>query len=133
MTPEAQTALDRAVRAAGSQIELCRRINRPQSSFWTWQRGAGPTPAVVPELVAMTDGRVTADQFRRDAFGWLAPINDYLAADLTADARLAGIDLIWHQVAERDAEKHLETRGWTRRRSRKALRELASHKGAAAA
>lgn len=128
MTPETKQALDLAVKAAGTQLELCRRINRPQSSFWTWQKGAGPTPAAVPELVAITGGDVTADRFRRDAFGWLAPINRYLRAQLPAETALAAIDLTWHQVSRDNAEAHLVGRGWTVRRARKALRTLDSYR-----
>lgn len=122
MTPESKKALDLAVERAGSQIELCRMIDRPQSSFWTWSKGRGPAPAVVPDLVAITRGEMTAERFRRDVYGWLSPITGFLGADIPDDARLAGIDLTWHQIEPREAVHWLmETRNWSRKRARDAV------------
>ena len=122
MTPETKDALNVAITAAGSQINLCRKVNLPQSSFWTWSKGRGPAPALVPELVSITEGQKTAEQFRRDVYGWLAPISAYLGMDMPDDARLAGIDLTWHQIEPTNAIQFLmASRDWSRYRARDAV------------
>lgn len=128
MTPESKQALEIAVESAGSQVALCRIIDRPQSSFWTWSKGNGPAPAVIGQLVGITKGKCTADEFRRDIFGFLDPINSYLAGAMPDDARLAGIDLTWHQIEPREAVHFLmDVRQWSRKRAREAVDFLVDH------
>lgn len=128
MTPEKRESLDYAIKAAGNQISLCRYLNVPQSSFWTWHKGNGPSPAAVPQMVSLVSGERTADQFRRDVYGWLTPLNAYLDSDLPEAARLAGIDLTWHQVSDDDALEYLtKKRGWSRAKAKRALEALADY------
>jgi len=130
MTPEKRDALDHAIQSAGSQISLCRFLDVPQSSFWTWHKGNGPSPAIVPKIVGLVSGERTADQFRRDVYGWLAPLNDYLNShnDLPESARLAGIDLTWHQIDQSAALDFLtRDRGWGKAKAKRAIVQLAGH------
>ena len=117
-------ALDRAVSEAGSQIKLCRYIGKSQSSVWTWfnTNGKGASADAVPDLVALTKGECTAPDFRPDIYDWLRPLESYIQEDMPKDAAMAGIDLLWHQVPEREAINYLiESRAWKRDRARAAV------------
>lgn len=128
MTPMSKLALDVAVDAAGSQAALCRRLNRPQSTYSTWIAGNGPSPTCVGELVQITEGQCTAPMFREDVFGWLRGISTCLLDDMPDDARLAGIEQTWLQIPTRNLVRHLmENRGWSRKRARDACDFLADN------
>lgn len=124
MTPEKREALDYAIQAAGNQINLCRHLNVAQSSFWTWHKGNGPSPAIVPKMVELVSGERTADEFRPDVYGWLAPMNNYLDGrnDMPDSARIAAIDLTWHQIDRNAALDYLtRQRGWSRAKAKRAI------------
>ena len=117
-------ALQKAVEAAGNQISLCRYIGKSQSSVWTWFNtdGKGASADSVPSLVALTKGECTAPDFRPDLYEWLRPLETYMGANMPTDAAMAGIDLLWHQIPEREAINYLiEGRGWKRDRARAAV------------
>lgn len=62
--------LEKAIRIAGSQSELARRIGVKQQYIWYWLHKAKAVPAeYVAKIEAATDSRVTRYQLRPDVFG----------------------------------------------------------------
>ena len=70
-----KTALESAVEAAGTQVELARRIGVRQSTLWGWlKRNESPVPAEYAlKIEQATSGAVTRYELREDIFG-KAPI-----------------------------------------------------------
>lgn len=66
-----KTALESAVEAVGTQVELARRIGVRQSTLWGWlKRNGSPVPAEYAGAIEQaTGGAVTRYQLRPDVFG----------------------------------------------------------------
>lgn len=65
-----QSALERAIEAAGSQAELARRIGKKQAHIWNWLNRDKCVPAEVAiPIEQATEGKVTRHDLRPDIFG----------------------------------------------------------------
>jgi len=64
-----QTPLEKAIKVAGSQAELARRIGKKQAHVWNWLNRDSQVPAeAVLSIEAATNGKVTRHDLRPDLY-----------------------------------------------------------------
>lgn len=66
-TIDSETALDRAIAAAGSQSALARKLGVSQNAVSRWQRGLSPLPAEHVQAVEAATG-ISRHELRPDIY-----------------------------------------------------------------
>ncbi len=64
-----RTPLDKAIKIAGGQSELARRIGKTQGHISSWRRRGRVPPEVVLSIEAAVGGQVTRYELRHDIYG----------------------------------------------------------------